>query len=233
MNDDIAFSFNDVTLKVGSYPLLEHLSFHIHKKSFCLIRGSNGAGKTTLAKAILGLIKPASGTIHRYYKKAAYVPQASYLDMQYPLSLFKLMTLGLHNHSFLCLGKKHKNILHSIEQETLALCDILQITNPKKVLFREASGGQLQKALIGAALLTKPDLIILDEPFSNLDHSSFLIVSEILHRLSKEEGVSICIIDHPYPTNTLEYNYSLYIDKGHIHLLSGCSNSTHQFTESL
>ena len=211
-NLESILSFENITLKIGNRILFKNLSFNINKSSFCLIQGANGVGKTTLARSMLGFIKPVEGVIKLNYKKPGYVPQFSSLDMQYPITLFELIMLGSTTQMFNKYTQKNKTILNLKKEKAWHLIQQLEIQNPTKILFRNASGGQLQKTLIAATLLTDPDFIILDEPFSNLDHNSFITVKNILHNLSLKQGVSICIIDHPYETHSINYNYHLSLE---------------------
>ena len=170
--------------------ILNNSSFCITKGENIGILGRNGGGKSTLVKLILGFLKPSSGTI-KYgisKNKIGYLPQIREFDTSFPISIFDLIVSGLTNR------KNLYRKFNSAEKELAS--DIMaefEISSLKIKLINEVSGGQLQRALIARALISNPELIILDEPESFLDKN---FESKLYDKLSSLKNSTVVIISH-------------------------------------
>ncbi len=203
-----------VSLGYGNYAVLRGVSFKISRDDFFLIQGPNGAGKSTLGQSMLGFIKPQAGDFNAAYRRPAYVPQQRYLDMQYPLSLVELVETGLKPGPFYhSISPQKRKERRKAAVEAL---DRVGMSANAGLLFREASGGQLQRTLIARALISQPDFIILDEPFSNLDFAGKASIADLLQEKS-DEGMTIGIIDHTSEIDDkLQFNCKLRVEAGSV-----------------
>ncbi len=172
-------SLDSVTYKLNygeeSRILLHDINFAIANNTITTIVGPNGAGKTTLVRLILGLINPTSGTINR--KKdviLGYVPQK--------LNPNKFMPMTVESFLSLCGTPKIDNPFN--------------ITKLMNRSIHALSGGELQKVLFNAAVLKKPDLLILDEPTQGIDADSQDIFYKKLLELKYKYKMAIVIISH-------------------------------------
>lgn len=196
---------------------LHDISFTAHKGDMIAILGPNGAGKTTLLKCIMGFLKPVSGSIllgdksidsysrRDLWKKIAYVPQNR--STNYSLDVRNMILLGTTGRVgiFRSPGKKEYELVDEIS-------DKLGIKNLLDKKCAELSGGEYQLVLIARALAAKPEVIILDEPESNLDFKNQLTVLDILSSLNKE-GIT-CIFNTHYPDHALQKaSHALLIDR--------------------
>ncbi|MCX8059251.1 MAG: ABC transporter ATP-binding protein [Spirochaetes bacterium] len=182
--------------KYDEYPILEDISFNIFKDDFISIIGPNGSGKTTLAKLFLGIYKPSSGSI-KYFRdnnlvndiNISYVPQFLNYDPLYPILAIDIVLSGrLKKKKFVNFYKKDDiEFAYQILKE-------LKIENLAKKSFKELSGGQKQKILIARALASKSEVIILDEPTSNLDRETQIFIYEKLQKLKEQN--TIILISH-------------------------------------
>ena len=170
-----------------SHPVLEHLSFEIGERDFIGISGPNGGGKTTLIRTILGLLKPLSGELFRAEGKLSmgYMPQQNRIDRKFPISAARVAESGLIGMK---LGKEERRrqvetVLEKVGMQTLGDRPI-----------GELSGGQLQRILLARAIISRPRLLVLDEPDSFID-SSF---REKLYELLPELNLSgaILLVSH-------------------------------------
>ncbi len=190
-------------------PILEQVSFALPKGCICLIQGPNASGKTTLAKLMLGLLRPLSGQKIISYHQPAYVPQQNPMDLQYPLTLRELIGMG-RKPSIFFRGKARKKEEKEKIEEYIQLVDL---KGSEDLLFREASGGQLQRALIARSFLSSPDFMILDEPFSHLDGMGKKKISSFLRKKNETEGISFCLIDHINIVDKGFYTHLIEISK--------------------
>ncbi len=165
----------DLKEEAHSRTLLHDINFSIAANTVTTIIGPNGAGKTTLVRLILGLIQPTSGTISREKNLLlGYVPQK--------LSANKFMPMTV--------------------TAFLSLCGPPKINGPfdvAKLMDRSIhalSGGELQKVLFNAAVLKKPDLLILDEPTQGIDADGQNAFYQKLLELKFEHNMAIVIISH-------------------------------------
>ena len=194
---------NHLTLGYEHQKVIQDLSFTVEKGDFITIIGANGSGKSTLVKGLLGLIKPMQGDIqyHIDTKQIGYMPQETKIDSTFPASVEEIVLSGtlnrLGHRPF--YGKKERKLA----DDSLALLDILDL---KKKSFADLSGGQRQKVLLSRALSATRELLILDEPSNNLDFSSREEFYKIIHRLNKEEGITILMITHDLDMHAIAGN---------------------------
>ena len=186
--------------------IFENISFEIKSGEILAILGANGAGKTTLLKCIMGFLRLKAGEImldgvniakippRQLCRKAAYVPQSrgafSSLDVRNMILLGTASRVGV----FSSPGEREKECAERIA-ERLGVSHLLD----KKC--SEISGGELQMVLIARALAAEPEVLILDEPESNLDFRNQLIVLDTLSSLARD-GLC-CVFNTHYPDHAL------------------------------
>ncbi|MFM8718216.1 MAG: metal ABC transporter ATP-binding protein, partial [Chthoniobacterales bacterium] len=160
-----------VGVRYRGAPVLEAIDLHLHCGELTAVIGENGAGKTTLIKCLLGEI-PHSGEVH--FLDAAhrrpdspvigYVPQHSSFDKDAPVSVLDLFAASLAERPA-CLG-----VSKSVREAAL---EGLHRTGAEDLIDRRVgtlSGGELQRVLLGLALTPIPNILVLDEPMSGVDH---------------------------------------------------------------
>ncbi|MDP9800528.1 manganese/iron transport system ATP-binding protein [Arcanobacterium wilhelmae] len=166
--------------------ILENIGFEVAKGELAGLIGPNGAGKTTLMRAIMGLIR--SQGIVETSGKIGYVPQRQDVDWAYPMSVETLVRTTF-------VGRAHK----VSRREGLALAyQALKKVGMYELRERtidELSGGQKQRILIARALAPNPDILLLDEPFTGLDHPNQDLLSDLFVELARG-GVGILMSTH-------------------------------------
>jgi zinc transport system ATP-binding protein len=185
----------DVFFSYGDNPVLENVNLKINHGTFSSIVGPNGGGKTTLLKLVLGQIRPDKGKIELFgcspekaRTSVGYMPQFSSLDLDFPVSVMDVVLMGR-------LGKKIFGWYSAKDKKAAekALSEV-QLENFAKVSFSKLSGGQRQRVLIARALCCEPELLLLDEPTSNVDPEAEENLFSILKELNKR--MTILIVSH-------------------------------------
>jgi zinc/manganese transport system ATP-binding protein len=188
----------DVSASLGGRQILDGVSFSIKAGEFCGLIGSNGAGKTTLLRVILGLIAPTSGQVvvsggarSRANPQIGYVPQKIVLEPDVPLRARDLVGLGLDGHRFGIIkpGAKRRAAVN----EMLAAVGATPFADAR---IGNLSGGEQQRVMIAQALISRPRLLLLDEPLANLDIRSAAEVVELLAQIAAEHHIAILLSAH-------------------------------------
>ena len=197
MEKEILLSVKNLKKSYGDKQILHDLSFHIKKGEIVGLLGHNGAGKTTAFYITIGLIKPDQGTILFQNNDITNLPihkrasaGISYLSQE--PSIFRSLTV---EENLLCiletldLDKQEKK--RRLE-EHLEEMNLTPLAKTKAYLL---SGGEKRRVEVARALIRKPLLLLLDEPFANIDPKTISDLKKIILML-KEKGISIFITDH-------------------------------------
>lgn len=186
--DHIYYSYHD---KNGETPVINDLSFEIEPGSFTSIVGPSGCGKSTLLSLLCDLIKPEAGTIYIRPPENNPDSRMGYMLQKDNLfewrSIYKNIMLGLEINN----KKTPENIAyvnHLLEQYELA--------EFKSARPSQLSGGMRQRAALIRTLALKPDILLLDEPFSALDYQTRLEVREDICNILRSEKKTVILVTH-------------------------------------
>ncbi|TGM34062.1 metal ABC transporter ATP-binding protein [Leptospira biflexa] len=202
-------------LSVGyrkEFPVVTDIHLHIEAgKTYALV-GGNGAGKTTLFRTLTDLLPPLSGSIQFSNEiSTSYVPQAKKMALDFPLRVEDVLLMP-KNIGFSFLPKKR------FSEEDLALIEKTGVSSYLKKQISLCSGGQLQKVLILRSLLTKANLIFLDEPMDSLDHNARELFQSILSEYLKLGNRSLFFITHSLEHDWgFGFNEVFEIDEGKLY----------------
>ncbi len=194
-------SVKDLDYKVGEQTILSKISFEINQGDYVALVGPNGGGKTTLIKLLLGLSIPTAGEItilgqlqNRFKQchKIGYVPQnVSLFDNNFPLSVYETVALGLAGI------KPWFSFLSTVDKERIdGALQRASISDLKDKNLSQLSGGQRQRVMIARALVSTPDILILDEPSTGVDIASQQKFYEFLKSLNIQNRLTIIFITH-------------------------------------
>jgi len=196
MDTQPAIEIENVSFSYNGFRVLDSVNLTVHKKDFLSLVGPNAGGKTTLLKLILGLLKPGSGSIRVFglppakaRSRIGYMPQHANLDPLFPVSVMDVVLMGRlgNGRRFGFFGKSDRDKA----EETLRKVELLDVRNRS---FSDLSGGQHQRVLIARALVTDPDLLLLDEPTSNVDAAVETELFELLNHLNKK--MTVVLVTH-------------------------------------
>ncbi len=180
----------------GKTPLLSSVSFQILKGEKIGIFGPNGGGKTTLLKLLLGFCSPSSGSIsvlgespQKGRRKVGYVPQGLKSDKAFPISVLDVVMMGLLDElSF--WGRFSKKL----KEKGMEALKRVGLHNLHAQPFGTLSGGQVQRVLIARALVSEPQILILDEATANVDPKASEEINAFLFDLSPQ--VTLVLVTH-------------------------------------
>jgi zinc/manganese transport system ATP-binding protein len=191
-------SLEGVSLVLSGREILHEVSFAVRAGELTGLIGSNGAGKTTVFKVILGLEVPTAGTVQisgrarqRRNRAIGYVPQRVDLDPDVPLRARDLVGLGIDGDRLgVPLPSRRRR---QLVDEMLTAVDAQAFADTR---VGQLSGGELQRALIAHALISRPKLLLLDEPLANLDIRAEQGVVSMLRAIATEQGIAVLISAH-------------------------------------
>jgi lipopolysaccharide export system ATP-binding protein len=201
----------------GGRRVVDDVSLRIKSGQVVGLLGPNGAGKTTTFYMITGLVKPDNGEVYLDDQDISELPVylrarlgISYLPQE--TSVFRKLTVSDNIMAILETVESDKERLNERLEELLAELDISALRDQRA---DSLSGGQKRRLEITRALVTDPDFILLDEPFSGLDPIVVLEIQKIITKL-KDRGIGIVITDHN-TRETLGVCDTIYLlDKGRI-----------------
>jgi zinc/manganese transport system ATP-binding protein len=187
-----------VSVRLAGREVLRDVRFTIAAGEFAGLIGSNGAGKTTLLRVILGLQRPSAGQVRiggaaraRRNAGVGYVPQRIELDPDMPLRARDLVGLGLDGNRFgIALPSRGRR---ELVDEMLHAVGAAAFADARAGIL---SGGEQQRVMIAHALISKPRLLLMDEPLANLDIRSEQEIVSLLARISTERRIAVLISAH-------------------------------------
>ena len=171
----------DLAVRHGDVPVLDHVDFEIAPGEIVTVVGPNGSGKSTLVRALIGLVRPSGGTVrHRDGLRIGYVPQKLHIDAALP------MTVG----RFLSLPRPVARPRARAALQRVGVPDLMDRQ------MARLSGGQFQRVLLARALLSDPDILILDEPTQGLDQPGVSSFYRLIEEVRVETGVAVLLVSH-------------------------------------
>jgi len=187
-----------VGVRLGGREILDDVSFTIEAGEFTGLIGPNGAGKTTLLRVILGLQPVTRGSVlidgaprAAHDASIGYVPQKLAIEPDMPLRVKDVVSLGLDGHKFgIRLPSRARR---ELVDDMLTAVGAQRYANAR---VGELSGGEQQRVMIAHALISKPRLLLLDEPLANLDISSEQGIVSVLARLARAERIAVLLSAH-------------------------------------
>ena len=210
----------NLTVKNGGFfyqkdtPIFSDINFSVDSGEILAILGPNGAGKTTMLRCITGMLKWKNGaslldgepianmSARNLWSKMAYVPQAKGTASSY--TAFEAVLLGRSSRLSAFSTPKQQDL-----EKAKEVMELLGISHLAQKKCSAISGGELQMVLIARALASEPQVLILDEPESNLDFKNQLIVLDTITKLA-QQGMT-CVFNTHYPAHALQRSHKALI----------------------
>jgi zinc transport system ATP-binding protein len=186
----------DLDFAYNGQRVLEDVNLEVWEGDFIAMIGPNGGGKTTLLRLILGLLKPGRGRIRVMGKAATrvshhigYVPQDVHINRSFPITALDVVLMGK-----LAPGKRWSKNNNQDRRDALEALERIDMAGYAHRRIGELSGGQRQRVFIARALVTRPRLLLLDEPTASIDSKGQSEFFRLLKRLNKD--VTIIVVSH-------------------------------------
>lgn len=185
---DVGFSYN------GS-PVLTDVQLRLEQGEFLVVIGPNGGGKTTLIRLLLGTVQPKAGSVRVFgkppahaRKRVGYVPQLVHGGAGVPVTVGDCVQMGLtgKDRCARLTCDKDKAVREALAKVRMA--DFIAQS------YAALSGGQRQRVALARALVSRPDLLLLDEPMSNIDSEGRFCLYDVLREVGAES--TIVLVSH-------------------------------------
>lgn len=194
----------NLSLTIDNLKLYENANIYIPKDKITVLVGPNGVGKTTLLKIIAGIIKPHAGTVKTDSKNLFYLPQR----IKYPqgINLQEYIESSFFKNTWKwTLSQEEKNKINEILK-------LLNLEDKKETLIDNLSSGELQKANIALGLVSGADILLLDEPTSNMDLVNQIKVLDIIKKLT-QNGITCLLVLHDINLSSSYGDYFIGLTK--------------------
>lgn len=224
VENSVVLNIKDLTYRIGKRYLLNNINWQVKKGENWVIFGMNGSGKTTLLRTIAGFGNPTNGKIEAWgmcytgenlcaiRRKIGFV-SSSFFDNYYRNEIaFHIVLSGMTG----CLGLSHR-LENSAVIRAKTLLKRLNMEKKMMQPFYELSKGERQKILIARALVTEPELLILDEPSTGLDVYAREQMFTLVRRLAVEQEIPIIYVTH-YTEEILDiFTQCIFLKQGRIY----------------
>lgn len=195
----------------AGYPhrrVLTDVNLSISRGDFIVLTGSNGGGKTTLVRLMLSLMRPTAGRLWRMpHIVMGYQPQYQHIDRQFPITVEELVLTGLQNRL-----RPWQRFRDEHRQRVAALLERFDLAPMSRRLVSQLSGGQLQRALFARAVVSEPDLLVIDEPDTYLDARHKQLLYDFLGHITPETAIVMVSHDAYVPAHLAGIH--LHVDHG-------------------
>ncbi len=170
-----------LAIKLGGKTILHHVDLTVNRGEIITIVGPNGSGKSTLLRALVGALAPSSGRVTKAAGlKIGYVPQKLQIDPTLPLTVNRFLNLP-------------KRVARVATQNALEQAGAAQLGNRQ---MSDLSGGQFQRVLLARALLSTPDVLILDEPTQGLDQPGSAAFYQQIEQVRRDLNCAVLMVSH-------------------------------------
>ena len=196
----------DAAVRVGDRTLWSGVDLSVEAGEFVAVLGPNGVGKSTLIKAVLGVVPLSAGslTVHGQPPGAenglvGYLPQRRSFDAQLRIRGIDVVRLGLDGHRWGVPLPWASRFSSSARADAARVAEVIELVGAGAYAHRpigELSGGEQQRLLIAQALVSRPSMLILDEPLDSLDLPNQTAVAALLARICRQQGVSVLLVAH-------------------------------------
>ena len=206
-------AMKDVTIAFEGVVAVEKVSFRVDPGDYLVIVGENGSGKSTLMRAMLGLVRPGSGSISYgdglTKERIGYLPQQTAAQRDFPASVEEVVLSG-------CVNRMGTRFFFNKADRAKAEANmaLLDVTKFRKKSYRTLSGGQQQRVLLARALCATDGMLLLDEPVTGLDPAATQELYDVIRELNVRHGVAVVMVSHDVRGALRDAKHVVVMDTG-------------------
>lgn len=221
MNNNPIITLKDIDMSRSGKTVLSDVNLTVDRGDFIAVTGPNGGGKTTLLRIILKLLEPTRGSVEYFNAEGrstdtlsiGYLPQKNMIDSRFPITVSEVVGLGLPKDCRLDKEARLDRIGEMVE--------LVGLESHSNASIGALSGGQLQRTLLARAIISKPELLVLDEPLSYVDRHFEQRIYSIIKSLAAD--TTIILVSHDMTTIATMANRHVIVD----HRLEYCHSAQH------
>ena len=211
----------DATVRLGGRSVWQDVNLDVRDGEFLVVLGPNGAGKTTLLRALLGLVRLSGGSItvlgtdpRGARPLVGYVPQRRAFDRDLFVRARDLVALGVDGTRWgISLSPGSRRVKRRMVDEALQAVGATALADRP---VGHLSGGEQQRLLLAAALVTRPRLLLLDEPLASLDLRGQAEASALVASVARERGIAVVLVAHDVNPLVSVLDRVAYVARGQI-----------------
>lgn len=203
----------DVTIAFEGTVAVDRVSLSVEKGDYLVVLGENGSGKSTLMRAMLGLVKPRSGSIvygdGLMKNQIGYLPQQTAAQRDFPASVEEVVLSG-------CVNRMGTRFFFNRADRAKAEANmaLLDVTKFRRKSYRTLSGGQQQRVLLARALCATDGMLLLDEPVTGLDPAATQELYDVIRDLNVRHGVAVVMVSHDVRGALRDAKHVVVMDTG-------------------
>ena len=199
------FSAKNASIGYSQTPVLTGITLSLSPGHALALIGPNGSGKTTLMRVLLGSAQVISGEVSCPLDFLGYVPQNSDIDLSFPINVRQVVEMGMYPKT-----KLLRPLSREQKEAVSAALEQIGLLERARERFGTLSGGQRQRVLVARALVAKPRMVLLDEPFNGLDEPNREALLSLINQ-AKAQGTAFMISTHDYRVATEVCDESLIV----------------------
>lgn len=214
-------TLTDISITRENKRILTDVNLSVNRGDFMAVTGPNGGGKTTLMRLMLRLLRPTSGKVIYFDGEGretanlsiGYLPQKNMIDSKFPITVSEVVELGIPPSMHLGKAQRRETVAEKVE--------LVGLTDYADASIGTLSGGQLQRALMARAIISNPELLVLDEPLSYLDRKYERRIYDIVAAMAGD--TTIVLVSHDMSRIAEMANRHIIVD----HKVEACHSGSH------
>lgn len=214
-------TLTDISITRENKRILTDVNLSVNRGDFMAVTGPNGGGKTTLMRLMLRLLRPTSGKVIYFDGEGretanlsiGYLPQKNMIDSKFPITVSEVVELGIPPSMHLGNAQRREAVAEKVE--------LVGLTDYADASIGTLSGGQLQRALMARAIISNPELLVLDEPLSYLDRKYEQRIYDIVAAMAGDN--TIVLVSHDMSRIAEMANRHIIVD----HKVEACHSGSH------